>query len=90
MTTREAWNEVGDQLSALGLKLKMHLKEELSEVEDDSMWERVRDSFEEVFDALGDASRDPAVRDDLRGVAEAFAAAANTTVDEIRAAIKKD
>lgn len=89
-TSRESWNEVGDRLSALGLKLKMHVEEEASERDEgDGALERLRESMEEVIAALGDASRDPAVRDDVRGVAQALATAANTSVAEIRARIAK-
>jgi hypothetical protein len=90
-TTQESWNEVGDSLSALGLKLKLHLDEELSDREEaDDLWERVRGSLEDVVEALGDASRDPAVRADLRQVADALASAANATVTELRAALRRE
>lgn len=68
----------------------MHVEEEASERDEgDGALERLRESMEEVIAALGDASRDPAVRDDVRGVAQALATAANTSVAEIRARIAK-
>jgi hypothetical protein len=82
---RSAWTEVADHLTALGLKLKLHAKEELSDqgAESDAL-PRIRAALGALTDALGDASRDPAVRADLREVADAVVGAVNTTVDEVR------
>jgi hypothetical protein len=91
---RDAWKEVGDRLTALGLKLKLHAEEELSDRDDDDRdadaWARLRSAFEEVAEALGDASRDPAVRADVRSALDALGDAANATVAEIRQAMTKD
>jgi hypothetical protein len=89
-TSAEAWKAVADQFSALGLKLKLHFQEELADVDQDDTWDRVRESFEEVFEALGDAAKDPAVRADVKEVARAMAEAANVTVSDIRSKLAKD
>lgn len=83
-TSADAWKVVAERFSALGLKLKMHVEEELSEVDEDETWERVRASFEEVFEALGDAAKDPAVRSDVKDIAQALSDAANATVADVR------
>jgi hypothetical protein len=88
-TSAEAWKAVADRFSALGLKLKMHLQEELAEVDEEDTWDRVRESFEEVFEALGDAAKDPAVRSDVKEIAQAMADAANATVSDLRARLSK-
>jgi hypothetical protein len=35
MTAKDAWKEVGDRLSALGLKLKLHTEEERADRDED-------------------------------------------------------
>jgi hypothetical protein len=88
---KAAWNAVGDRLSALGLKLKLHTDEETSSDEGKetaSGLEKLKTSISEVFDALGDAARDPAVREDAKSVASAFAEAIDATIDDARKAIR--
>jgi hypothetical protein len=92
---KKAWNEVGDRLSALGLKLKLHTEEGKSRDGDDAdsdesstSFEKLKTSITEVFDALGDAARDPAVRENAKSVASAFGEAIDATIDEARHAIK--
>ncbi|MBA3654240.1 MAG: hypothetical protein H0W70_08600, partial [Actinobacteria bacterium] len=46
--------------------------------------DRLKRSITEVLDAMGDAARDPAVRDDAKSVASAFAEAIDATIDEAR------
>ena len=69
---QESWREVGKTLEGLGLKLKMHLERAQGEMEG----ERFRDALEaagagvqKAFDALGEAVRDPAIKDDVRQAA---------------------
>jgi hypothetical protein len=87
---KKAWSDVGDRLSALGLKLKLHTEEERSEGDDDggSGLEKLKRSINEVLDAIGDAARDPAVRDDAKSVGTAFADAIDATVEEARAKLR--
>ena len=83
---KEPWNEVGDRLAALALKLKMHAKEELSEerkAEARSAVERFGTSIQGAVDALGDAVRDPAVKEDAKAAGHALSNAVTTTVEEV-------
>jgi hypothetical protein len=87
---KTAWTDVADQVSALGLKLKLHAEEELSHDEaDDDSFGRIRSAFDDLSDALRDASQDPAVREDFRGVADSLVAAVNATVDEVRSSVSR-
>ena len=83
---KQAWNDVADRLSALGLKLKLHAEEEASadDKQGSSGMEKLKASINDIFDALGGAARDPAVRDDAKAVANAFAQAIDATIDEAR------
>lgn len=92
MTAKDAWKEVGDRLSALGLKLKLHTEEERADRDEDGddAIARVKAAFEDVMEALGDASRDPAVRADVRSVVDALGDAANATVEEVRDALVRE
>jgi hypothetical protein len=88
---KQAWSEVGERLSALGLKLKFHTEEELSSDDDTtaaSNAEKLKKSISEFFDAMGDAARDQAVRDDAKSVASAFGAAIDATIEEAKKAFK--
>lgn len=88
---KKAWGDVADALSALGLKLKLHTEQEMSEEgkEFTSALERIADTVNDVFQGLGNAARDPAVRDDARSVADAFAGAVDSTIDEAKRRLKK-
>lgn len=89
---KKAWGDVGDALSALGLKLKLHTEQERSEEENKeftSALQRLAGTVDDIFDALGNAARDPAVKDDARGVAQAFAGAVDATIAEAKSRLKK-
>lgn len=88
---KKAWADVGDAMSALGLKLKLHAKQELSEEDEEftSALKRLAGTVNDVFEGLGSAAQDPAVRDDARSVAQAFAGAVDATIDEARSRLKK-
>lgn len=87
MTTKTdkklAWEEAGDRLEALALKLKLHAEEELSEdgrtVK--TALERLRDAAEDAVGAVSDACRDPGVRDDAREAVAALGRALSRTLD---------
>jgi hypothetical protein len=72
------------------LKLKFHTEEELSK--DDasaaSSVDKLKRSISELFDAMGDAARDPAVRDDAKSVADAFASAIDATIESAKQSFK--
>lgn len=88
---KKAWGDVGDALSALGLKLKLHTEQEMSEEgkEFTSALERLAGTVNDIFQGVGNAAKDPAVRDDARSVAEAFAGAVDATIDEAKSRLKK-
>ncbi len=88
--TKQAWQDVGDRFDALGLKLKLHLEEERSARDDDSGDDGVREALDraaaaldDVFDALGEAAEDVAVKADLKDLASSFGAALETTFDDL-------
>jgi len=89
--SKKAWGDVGDALSALGLKLKLHTEQEMSEEgkEFTSALERLTSTVNDVFQSVGNAAKDPAVRDDAKSVAQAFAGAVDATIDEARTRLKK-
>ena len=83
---KESWREVGDILDGLGLKLKVHFEKAQSEVEG----EHVRDAVEaagagvqRAFDALGEAVRDPAIKEDVRRAAASLSDAVSNTFAEL-------
>jgi len=85
---QDSWREVGQILDGLGLKLKVHFEKAQSELEG----ERVRDAVEaagagvqQAFDALGEAVRDPAIKDDVRKAAASLSDAVSNTFAEIGA-----
>ena len=85
-STKEAWGEVGNRLSALCLKLKLHAEEELS---DEEVYEKVglnrlRAPLEEAAEAITDAYQDEAVRADAKDVASAVLAAVESTARDVR------
>ncbi|MEV0269140.1 MAG: hypothetical protein HOV71_12530 [Hamadaea sp.] len=59
------WNELGEKLEGLGLKLKMHLQQsDTSEVPD--ALSKLGNAVQEVFAAAGNAVKDDAVRADVK------------------------
>ena len=97
---RASWEQVGESLSGLGLKLKMHFEQaaEAGRPEDeDKIREALKsigDAVDQTFTALGSAARDEAVRDDARDVGRSVLAALDATFaelgDRFRSAIKRD
>ncbi len=89
-TTRDAWAHVGDRLSALMLKLKLHAEEELSTVDldDPDGLTRVRRAISEAFDAVEDAYADEAVREDVREAGQAFLTAIDATSRQVQDRIR--
>ena len=96
---RKSWEQVGDDLSGLGLKLKMHFeqaaKEGSAEAEDSikDALRKVGDAVEQAFSALGNASRDDAVRDDARHVGRSMTDALDASFsklgEQFRSAVKR-
>ncbi len=96
MTTndpRQAWSTVADELSALGLKLKLHMQqetsEELEDSDDDSAIEKLGEYFDAAIDAIGNAAGDEAVRADLRETRQSLTDAISATFRQVKAGVKK-
>lgn len=87
---KQAWSETGERLNALGLKLKLHFEQasgsgaDTEREEVASAVERLTEVVREAFDAIGRAAKDPAVRDDVKGVGEALGSALSSSLSEFR------
>jgi hypothetical protein len=82
---KTAWAEVGDRFGELGLKLKLHYEQAGGQTDDGEMrkaLEELRASVDSAFDAVGNAVKDPAVKQDARDVAGALRDALSTTFAE--------
>lgn len=96
--TKQAWSEVGDTISELGLKLKLHYEQAAGARPDDASMkkalEALRESVDEAFEAVGNAVKDTAVKDDARDVARALRDALSTTFaeanEELRGCFKRE
>ncbi len=84
--TKQAWSEVADRFGELGLKLKLHYEQAAGARPDDASMkkalEALRESVDEAFDAVGNAVKDEAVKDDARDVARAMRDALSATFAE--------
>jgi hypothetical protein len=97
-SAREDWEDVGSKLTGLGLKLKMHFEQAAKEgrsVDEDKVKEslhKVGDAIEQTFAALGAASRDEAVIQDVKDAGRSTIDALDATFSELgerfRAAVK--
>jgi hypothetical protein len=97
-TTQQAWAALGDQLEALGLKLKLHVEQEAGAASEATgtikqSLERVGDALTHVFEGLDDAITDEAVRADARQAGRLLLEAVNTTftsvADDLRDTIRR-
>ena len=96
---RASWEQVGDQLSGLGLKLKLHFEQAADEgrpEDEDKVKEALRsvgDAVDQVFTALRTAARDDAVREDAQDVGRSVVEALEETFaglgDRFRSSIKR-
>jgi hypothetical protein len=90
---RTAWKQAGDQLSGLGLKLKLHYEEQRGTDTDgeqvraqDEVKEAVRKlgaAVQDAVDAMGAAARDQAVKEDVRQVGRSLKDALGATFAEV-------
>jgi hypothetical protein len=84
------WNDIGARLGSLGLKLKYHADQAIGEdkAKVDDALQNVKEAIEAAFGALRGVVTDPAVRDDVKSVAEGVAGAISSTLrgvgDDIR------
>ncbi len=82
--TDPGWNEVGDRLGSLGLKLKYHAEQTVG-TEDTTVnvaLDGISDAIKDAFAALRGVVTDPAIRDDVKSVADGVAQAIATTLRE--------
>jgi hypothetical protein len=97
-TTQEAWKALGSRVEALGLKLKLHFEEESGEGREAATtvkesFEKVGDALEHVFEALGDAAADDALKADAKEAGRLLLEAVNATFaeasDELRDRVRR-
>jgi hypothetical protein len=97
-SAREDWEDVGSKLTGLGLKLKMHFEQAAKEgrpVDEDKVKEslhKVGDAIGQTFTALGAASQDEAVIQDVKDAGRSMIEALDSTFSELgdrfRSAVK--
>jgi hypothetical protein len=81
-TTTNQWSEVGSLLNGLALKLKLHAEQAAGEekvIVSDAL-RALGDSLENAFDALRNAAKDPAIKEDVRNVAQSLSGAVSSTL----------
>lgn len=90
---KQAWDDVRDKASGLGLKLKLHLDETRSaEAGGDELrdaLEKLRDAIDGAFDAVGRAARDEAVKEDVRETGRSLTTALQATFAEASDELRK-
>lgn len=82
---RQAWARVGDELTGLGLKLKLHAEQEFSDDdlrESEAALERLGEALDAAVEAVQNAAEDPAVREDLVETGRRLVVAMSVTMDE--------
>jgi predicted outer membrane protein len=82
------WSEVGEQLEALALKLKLHFEQTGRREEVPDALQRLRASVGEAFEAAGNAVRDDAVRSDVREAGRLFVDAVSATFSKVSGDLK--
>jgi Flp pilus assembly pilin Flp len=91
---QDSWRELGDRLQSLGLKLKLHVEEESDQAADvgDSVKDglmRVGKALEDVFEAIGDAVDDDAVRADAKEAGRLLLAAVDASFTQAGEALRE-
>jgi len=82
----DSWTEVGKVLEGLALKIKLHGEEAHGAADDIGRGlDAARAGVERAFEALGDAVRDPAVKEDVRRAAASLSDAVANTLAAARA-----
>lgn len=82
--TKQAWNDVAEEFSDLGLKLK-HQFEGVQARPDETVKTalgELRDALDQAFTAIGKVIEDPTVKEDVHGVARSLRAALSATFTE--------
>ncbi len=90
---RSAWDQAGEALSGLGLKLKLHYEQQREATPDDAAVEsaaaKLGVALQDVFDALGEASHDDAVKADVKQVGRTLSDALSVTFAEVSDDVRK-
>jgi hypothetical protein len=73
--SQDSWQEIKSKIESLGLKLKLHLDQENDDTDDTAepgatkkAMEDLGDKLQEAFHSFGAASKDPAVRSDVKEI----------------------
>ncbi len=79
-----AWGKVGDQLSSLGLKLKLHAEQEFADGDDDvkGALDRLAEAIDDAADTITNVATDKAVHSDVRDAGRHFIDAVAATVNQ--------
>jgi hypothetical protein len=87
----KAWVDAGDALSGLGLKLKLHYEVQRSEPPGavESAVARLGAAVQDVFDAMGEAAQDEAVRADVERVGQSLTDALSATFGEVSVEVRR-
>ncbi|MFZ4584405.1 MAG: hypothetical protein ACOYNI_04180 [Acidimicrobiia bacterium] len=86
---RQSWNDVGDRMAALGLKLKLHLESGSdAETEARAAFEHLGDAIRDSLDAVARAAKDPAIHADLHDAGTSLADALASTFTELGSGIR--
>ncbi|HEX2850518.1 MAG TPA: hypothetical protein VHN98_08185 [Acidimicrobiales bacterium] len=89
--SKSAWDDVADRFAGLGLKLKMHLEQNLGDDAGD-LQDALRNlgtTIEQAVSAIGNAARDDAVKEDAKAAARSMAEAITSTFNEAGEALQK-
>jgi hypothetical protein len=92
---RSAWNETGEQLTALSAKLKAHYEEhrgpdgEQARAQTEEAIKRLGTAVQDAFEAVGTAARDETVRQDVKQVGRSLVGALDLTFKEVSTELRK-
>ena len=102
--SKAAWDQVGEEFRALGRQVKQHYDERPRRAEAegggqgatpsdrrkvDEALQRLTESLDQAFSALGDAVRDPAVGEQTKKAAASLSDALNATFAEASERFRK-
>lgn len=90
---QDSWKEVAAKAEALGLKLKLHLEQELDENSErtpgdtKAVIEDIGQKISDAFDSVGNAAKDPAVHSDVKDIGSMMKDAFMTTFSAVGAEV---
>ena len=102
--SKAAWDQVGEDFKVLGRQVKQHFDQQPRPATDaqegqaapaadrrkvDEALEKLRDSLEQAFSALGDAVRDPLVGEQTKKAATSLSDALTATFSEASERFRK-